>query len=251
MSLLDTLRAARPRGRKQFALLLDPDKLPPAELPERAQHAQAAGVDLLLVGGSLLTTDRAAETVLALKAHCALPVVLFPGSPLQVVPGADAVLLLSLISGRNPELLIGQHVLAAPRLQKLEQNGLEILSTGYLLVDGGRPTSASYVSGTQPLPHDKPELAAYTALAGQYLGLQALYLDAGSGAERAVSPEMVRAVRQLTTQPLFVGGGLRTPEAVAERLAAGADVAVVGTALESEPEALAAFVGAVKAGITL
>ncbi|MCB0813121.1 MAG: phosphoglycerol geranylgeranyltransferase [Flavobacteriales bacterium] len=161
------------------------------------------------------------------------PVVLFPGSPAQLSGHADALLFLSLISGRNPELLIGHHVTSAPTVKAL---GLEAIPTGYLLVDGGRMTTAHYVSQTSPIPHDKPGIAAATALAGELLGLKAIYLDTGSGAPRTVAPDMVKAVRQAVDLPIIVGGGIRSTEQAQALCEAGADMLVVGTAFEEDPE---------------
>jgi putative glycerol-1-phosphate prenyltransferase len=230
--LLDAFIADHAAGRKRFALLLDPGHITQAQLPALLEGAATDGVDYLFVGGSLASAQATDELARLARAHSNLPVVLFPGNPQQLTDAAQAVLFLSLISGRNPEYLIGQHVAAAAQLASLS---LEVLPTGYMLVDCGRPTSASYVSHTQPLPYDKPELAAYTALAGQYLGLRLLYLDGGSGALRPISQRMIRAVRQLVHTPLIVGGGLRSPEDIQQALAAGADVVVVGTALERDP----------------
>lgn len=213
-----------------MALLVDPDKTDTAHGVEAlAEAAEAAGVGFLFVGGSLIQHPSLDLLVRQLRGACSLPVVLFPGHPTHLTPEAHAVLLLSLISGRNPELLIGQHVVAAPLLHRMQ---LEVLPTGYLLVDGGRPTSAQYVSGTLPLPHDKPDLAACTALAGQYLGLQLMYADTGSGALQSLRPDMVQAMREVLSVPLIVGGGIRKPEQAEALLAAGADIFVVGTAME-------------------
>ncbi len=240
MKLLTRLQQLRQEGRKGFAVLIDPDKTDARRTRALAEAASAAGVDYLFVGGSFISADNVSEVVRTLKASCNLPVALFPGGAGQLSPEADAVLLLSLISGRNAELLIGQHVQAAPLLESMQENAqLEIIPTGYMLVESGKLTSATYMSGTLPLPADKPDLAAYTALAGQYLGLQLLYMDAGSGAQQPVSPALIRAVRHKTTVPLIVGGGLRTPETVQRALQAGADVCVIGTALENEQESIA------------
>jgi len=173
-----------------------------------------------------------------------VPVLLFPSHALHVDAAADGILLLSLISGRNPDFLIGQHVVAAPRLR---QSGLEILPTGYLLVDSGRATTASYMSGTAPLPADKPGIAAATALAGEQLGLRLTYLDGGSGALHPVPPDLIRAVRAAVSTPLIVGGGLNSGEKIQAALRAGADVVVVGNHLERNPAFLAEAVAAVEA----
>ncbi len=229
--ILDFLNQFHQAGRKAFAMLIDPDKCDPAEAERTADAARDAGVDFFLVGGSLATTEGWGDLVGVLKSS-GLPAILFPGSVQQINPEADAILFLSLISGRNPELLIGQHVVAAPLLR---QSNLEVLSTGYILVDGGRDTTVHYMSNTRPVPYDKPDIAACTALAGEYLGLRLMYLDCGSGALQAVSSAMVTAVRSEISVPLIVGGGIRSGEMAAEIWDAGADVVVVGNALEHDP----------------
>lgn len=231
----EILQQARHNGHKLFGLLVDPDRLTEPELDHLLALLQQTRVDLLLVGGSLLVDDQLDECLDRLRADTNLPLVLFPGSLLQISSKADALLLLSLISGRNPELLIGQHVTAAPYLRA---SGLELISTGYLLVDGGQPTTASYMSHTHPIPADKPEIAVCTAMAGEMLGVHCLYLDAGSGARQPVSTKMIGQVRARTEVPLIVGGGIRTPEAMLARLQAGADMVVVGNAIEKSPELL-------------
>lgn len=152
-------------------------------------------------------------------------------------------MLLSLISGRNPDLLIGQHVVAAPYLR---QSGLEVISTGYMLIDGGAPTSVGYISNTNPIPADKTDIAVCTALAGEMLGLKVLYLEAGSGAQTPVSEAMISAVRQAVQLPLIVGGGIRTPERARASLMAGADILVVGNGVERDPALLPAIAAVVK-----
>lgn len=235
-------------GEKKLAVLIDPDRQDPAVIPDLVRGAEQAGADLFLAGGSLLSRNRLDQTVAAIKGATPLPVLLFPGSALQLCPQADALLFLSLISGRNPDLLIGQHVQAAPLLREMD---LEVLPTGYMLVDGGAPTSASYISQTLPLPADKPALAVATALAGRFLGMRWLYLDAGSGARQPVSFEMIRAVKEATRLPLLVGGGIRQPEQAALAARAGADIVVVGTAVEEDPECLAGLCQAVHSALHL
>jgi phosphoglycerol geranylgeranyltransferase len=243
MSLMEKIHTARRAGRKQLAVLIDPDETEGAALDRLAAAAVEAGVDFLFVGGSLLVKDGLEACLRALRERCDIPLVLFPGSALQVSPLADGILFLSLISGRNPELLIGQHVVAAPYVKKA---GLEVLPTGYLLIDGGRPTTVSYMSQTAPIPADKPDIAATTALAGELLGLQLMYMDAGSGAKQAISPDMIRAVRKTIAAPLIVGGGIRTPEQAALAASAGADMIVVGNALEKEPGLLGSLAKALR-----
>ncbi len=220
------------RDRKLFAVLIDPDKHSPASLERAVTAASESGADLFFVGGSLLTGDHLKSTIAGIRAKSGIPIVLFPGSLLQIDGDADAILLLSMISGRNPELLIGQHVLAAPYLKA---SGLEVIPTGYLLIDGGTVTTAQYVSNTMPIPGGKGDIAACTAMAGEMLGLRLIYLDAGSGAARPVAPAMIRQVKESISVPLIVGGGIREPEQARHACQAGADVVVVGNALENDP----------------
>jgi len=232
---LTTLRNYRLVGQKAFAVLLDPDKVEQDALTNLLIQTTIHPVDFFLVGGSLVTDYVHKEVIASIRRHSKVPVILFPGNPLHIEPSADAILLLSLISGRNPEFLIGQHIIAAPLLKK---SGLEILPTGYMLVDSGTQTTVSYVSGTMPLPHDKPGVAACTAMAGEMLGLQLMYLDAGSGARRPVSPEMIAAVRSAVDVPIVVGGGINSGEKAYEALKAGADMIVVGNGIEQDPDLL-------------
>jgi phosphoglycerol geranylgeranyltransferase len=232
-AILRQLKALKAEGKKAFAILIDPDKLAPEGLPTLAAKINAAGIDFVFVGGSLLVNERIREIVPALKAALRPPLILFPGNLLQITPGADAILFLSLISGRNPDLLIGNHVIAAPLLK---QSGMEVLPTGYMLVESGRATSVNYMSNTQPIPHDKPEIAACTAMAGELLGLQLLYMDGGSGAERTITTEMISAVAGAVEIPLIVGGGIRSKKQAEAVLKAGADVIVVGNAFEVDSE---------------
>ena len=215
--------------------MLDPDKVEQDVLISLLGRTSKYPVDFFLVGGSLVTHYVHKEVIATIREHSATPVVLFPGNPLHIEPSADAVLFLSLISGRNPEFLIGQHVIAAPLLKK---SGLEILPTGYMLVDSGTQTTVSYISGTMPLPYDKPDVAACTAMAGEMLGLQLIYLDAGSGARRPVSSAMIGSVRAVVDTPLVVGGGIDTGEKAYEALKAGADMIVVGNGIEKDPDLL-------------
>lgn len=233
--VLQTWREWKAQGRKGLAVLIDPDTENVRPLLEAMRHA---GADMVLVGGSLMTKYRMETCLQEVREYTDLPVVLFPGSPLQISDKADALLFLSLISGRNAELLIGHHVASAPLLRSLS---IEVISCGYMLVDCGRSTTASYVSQTLPIPWNKPEIAAATALAGEYLGLSSLYLDGGSGADRPVSPQMIRAVRNCTQLPLIVGGGIRREDDLRKAYEAGADVVIVGTAFEEAPEMLFSF----------
>lgn len=225
-------------GRKQLAILIDPDKAEPAQLDETIRIALSSGVDFFFTGGSLLTADRMERCIAALKTQQEIPVVIFPGNTLQVHPGADAILFLSLISGRNPEMLIGKHVIAAPFVKAA---GLEVIPTGYMLIEGGKTTSVQYITHSHPIPADKAEIAACTAMAGEMLGLKMIYLEAGSGALTPVSCEMVASVRKQTAVPLIVGGGIRNPETARQLWDAGADMLVVGTAIERDPSLVTAI----------
>jgi len=233
MKILNSLVAKKDSNKKSLAVLIDPDKAEDSgSLRHLVRLANENCIDFIFVGGSLLLTAELSRIIGAIRDEVQIPVVLFPGSPLQISPGADGVLFLSLISGRNPDLLIGHHVQAAPLLKNL---GMEILPTGYMLINSGKTTSVAYVSNTIPIPDDKYSLAACTAMAGEMLGLKLLYLDAGSGAEKEISPRMINAVRKAVSLPLMVGGGINTPEKVSAAMAAGADVVIIGNALEKDP----------------
>lgn len=230
--IYDTISAGKVNAKKAFAVLIDPDKLDEATLLKTIQIAVKAKVDYLFVGGSLVVTDTLDTMVAFMKKHCDIPVVLFPGSPDQITPKADALLYLSLISGRNPELLIGQHVISAPFVK---QSGLEIIPVGYLLIDGGAPTTVSYISNTSPIPSNKNDIALCTAMAGEMLGLKLIYMDAGSGALKPIPAEMIKRVATHIQIPLVVGGGITTPEKAIENCKAGADIIVIGNAVEKDP----------------
>ncbi len=201
-------------------------------------------VDFLYMGGSLLLDHQMDACITRFKAECDIPVVLFPGSPLQVNPYADALLYLSLISGRNADLLIGQHVVSAPMVKA---SGLEVISTGYMVIDGGVPTTVSYMSGSAPIPANKPEIALCTAWAGELQGKHIIYMDAGSGAKKPISAEMIKKVSSHISIPLVVGGGITTPEKVYENAVAGANIIVVGNAIEKDPMLIRDLSAATKA----
>lgn len=229
-------------SRKKFVVLIDPDKPSDEQIIEIVEKSKDVGVDFFFVGGSLLLTDSLDHCIKLIKKHCDIPVLIFPGDSLQISKWCDGFLLLSLISGRNSEMLIGRHVVAAPYLKLY---GNEIIPTGYMLVDGGNPTSVSYMSNTTPIPHDKDAIAMCTALAGEMLGLKIIYMDAGSGAVNPISSEMISKVKNTISVPLIVGGGIRTPEKAAECAKAGADIVVIGNALEKGTERLKEFADAV------
>lgn len=230
-TIYDTILEAKANKQKCIALLIDPDDVSVEGCKELALKAEEVGVKYLFVGGSLLTTDKLESVVKVLKSTSNIPIVLFPGNNNHVTPVADGILFLSLISGRNADFLIGQQVISAP---SIKQSGLEVLPTGYILIDSGVPTTVSYMSNTKPIPADKPEIAACTALAGEMLGLKLFYLEGGSGAKNPVSIKTIEATRKAIDAPIIVGGGLNSKEKIQHAFNAGADIVVVGTAVEKD-----------------
>lgn len=229
-------------GKKSFAVLIDPDKVNAENMDQLISLSVEAKVDYFLVGGSLVISSYLDECLQLIKAQCDIPTIIFPGSPSQISKYADALLYLSLISGRNPELLIGQHVISAPQVKK---SGLEIMSTGYMVVDGGAPTTVSYISNANPLPADKNEIAVCTAMAGEMLGMKLIYMDAGSGAKKAINESMIEKVAASISVPLIVGGGIKEPEKAYRNCKAGADVIVVGNAIEKDASLIKEMAAAV------
>lgn len=230
--ILQELQDRKAKGIKSFTLLIDPDKFNQAILRRFLEINAFEKVDFIFVGGSLINGSNIHSTIGEIKKHTNRPVILFPGNSIHIDLQADAILFLSLISGRNPEFLIGQQVVAAPFLKK---SNLEILPTGYMLIESGQPTTASYMSNTIPIPHNKPDVAACTALAGEMLGLKLIYADAGSGAQKPISHAMIQLLRKTIDVPLIIGGGIQTAQKALEVLKSGADMIVLGTAIEQNP----------------
>lgn len=226
------LAEAKRLSKKKIAVLIDPDKVRKGNLDKILKSSIDAGVDYFLIGGSLIVNNMMDYTLDVIKESCEIPLILFPGNSFQINDKADAILLLSLISGRNPDLLIGHHVISAPLLKS---SNLEIISTGYILIDGGVESTVSYMSNSKPIPADKSDIAMCTAIAGEMLGLKMIYLEAGSGARHPVSTEMIEKVSSSIDVPIIVGGGLKTPERISASLDAGADLLVIGNALEKDP----------------
>jgi putative glycerol-1-phosphate prenyltransferase len=229
MSVYQTMLSTATAKGAAYCVLIDPDKIAADKLPAFVDQASASGVDAFLVGGSLIVDDSFERCIRTIKQHTNVPVVIFPGGVMQISKEADAILFLSIISGRNPEHLIGSQVLAAPIVKKI---GLEAISTAYMLVESGKTTSAEFMSNTRPLPRHKPDIAVAHALAAEILGFKMIYLEAGSGAEQSVPEEMIGAVAKHCSVPLIVGGGLRTPEDAHRKVRAGAKFIVTGTVLE-------------------
>ncbi|MCI0697713.1 geranylgeranylglyceryl/heptaprenylglyceryl phosphate synthase [candidate division KSB1 bacterium] len=226
---MDYLLQARAQRGAGYLVLIDPDKWELKQLPDIASAASENGADAILIGGSLLLTSSFDEIVKTIKKAANIPCLIFPGSNIQISRHADAILFLSLISGRNPDYLIGVQVMAAPIIRLL---GLEPIPTGYMLIESGRVTSAEFMSNSRPIPRQKNDIAQATALAAEFLGMRLAYLEAGSGADLAVTPEMVKAVSSYVSIPVIVGGGIRTPEEAEKRVKAGASFVVTGNVLE-------------------
>ncbi len=227
----DKILKAKAAGRKLFAVLIDPEKCDDPKLEQYATAVNRYRPDFVFVGGSQMQCS-VERSVLFLKQRVQIPIVLFPGNALQLTAEADAVLLLSLISGRNAEFLIGQHVKAARALKK---SSIEIVPTGYVLIDGGNATAVAQVSDTLPIAANDTEQIVATALAGEQLGLRLIYLEAGSGAQQCVDGQTIAAVRQELSVPLIVGGGIKTREQKQATFDAGSDIVVIGNALEADP----------------
>ena len=234
--ILDNIQSFSDKGYKQFALLIDPDKIGDQQDLKRLIHIAIENkVDYFFVGGSLIMGNALSACVAFIKSQTDIPVILFPGNNQYIDLQADAILYLSLVSGRNADLLIGQHVLSAPILKRSK---IEVLSTGYMLIDGGKSTSVSYMSNTNPIPYDKPDIAASTAMASELLGHKLIYLDAGSGAKMCISEKMIARVKRAIDLPLIIGGGINNVQKAKSAWKSGADIVVVGNAIEKSSELL-------------
>ncbi len=223
--------------KKLLTLLIDPENYSEQQLIQTIKTAEVAEFDFFLIGGSLVSVE-IENVILNIKKHTAKPVVIFPGSLLQISPSADGLLLLSLISGRNPEYLIGNHVIAAPYLKKMR---MDVIPTGYILIENGHTTSVEYISNTKPIPAKKHEIVTATAIAGEMLGQKLIYLESGSGASYPASYELINKVKSNISIPLIVGGGIKSKTEVENTFKAGADIVVVGNAIEKNVELLMDF----------
>ena len=241
-AIFSKLTAAKAEGHKLFAVLIDPDKVAGEQLLLTLELAEQSGADLFLVGGSTVANGQTAKTLQFIKQHSTIPMLLFPGDHQHLSDAADALLFLSMVSGRNAEYMIGQQVAAA---EWLRQHPMEVISTAYMLIDGGGEPAVKRVTQTQPIPLSDSQLAADTAFAARLMGFKATYLEAGSGAKEPVPTEMIQVVRQQITGPLFVGGGIRNENSAAATARAGADVVVVGNILEKDPTLMPTMVKAV------
>ncbi|MEE2700249.1 MAG: geranylgeranylglyceryl/heptaprenylglyceryl phosphate synthase [Bacteroidota bacterium] len=231
MNIYKKIKSDKKAAKKSFALLIDPDKQNKNQLISIIEKAEQSKTEYFFVGGSLLTNDSLDACLSTLKEHSDIPVVLFPGNAMQVNEKADGILFLSLISGRNAEMLIGKQVITAPILK---QSSLEVLPTGYMLIDSGKPTTVSYMSNTTPIPSDKNEVASCTAMAGEMLGLNLIFMDGGSGAKNPITEKMIATVSTSIDLPLIIGGGIDSGEKAIANCKAGADIIVVGNAIEKD-----------------
>lgn len=235
MKILKRLRKSFQKGKKSLAVLIDPDKLSSNDfLLDMINISKEGGIDYFFVGGSMITNNLLSSTIKFLKENTGVPVIIFPGSNMHIDLQADGILFLSLISGRNPELLIGQHVMAAPLLK---QSKLEVLPVGYMLIGNNTRTSVAYMSNTNPIPSEKYSIATSTAIAGEMLGHQIIYIDGGSGGE-LISPRMIGKIKSAINIPLIVGGGINTVQKAVSVMDSGADLIVIGNAIEKNPELL-------------
>jgi phosphoglycerol geranylgeranyltransferase len=224
------IKALLTNGQKKLAILIDPDKnSSETNLISLIEKINLLKPSFIFIGGSTVDAFDFNNCISIIKNNCKIPIVIFPGSHVQINDKADAILFLSLISGRNPDFLIGHQVEAAPILKNLD---LEVIPTAYMLIDGGKNSSVAYVSQTSPIPSDQYNIAINTAIAGELMGMQAVFLDAGSGAINPVSEKMIHGVKQNISIPLIVGGGLKSIEEVENTLTAGADIAVIGNKIE-------------------
>jgi len=234
VKLLDQLLKVKKDRGAGYLVLIDPDKQEIDRAVDLAKICSGAGVDAFLVGGSLLFDFIFDELIQGIKAHCDVPVIIFPGSTKQLSPYADAILFLSLISGRNANALIGEQVIAAPIIKSM---GLEPISTAYMFIESGNITSAQFISDTRPIPREKPEIAMAHALAGEFLGMNLVYLEAGSGAKYSVPESLISALYDYISIPIVVGGGIRTPEQARRKVEAGASFIVTGNVIEEKRDA--------------
>lgn len=236
--IITYINSAKKNGDKLLAILLDPDKILLNNLNATVKRINNSKANLIFVGGSLLFKNVLDQFVKIVKENTTLPVLLFPGSAMQITNNADGILFLQLLSGRNPEYLISNQVIAAPILK---QTDLEVISTGYLLIESGRETTASYISNTKPIPAHKPEIAMATAMAGEFIGNKLIYLDGGSGALNSVPLQMIKMVSKNVDLPIIIGGGLKTKKNIKAIYDAGATIVVIGTAFEEDTNLLETF----------
>ena len=231
MTIQDKLHSVIETKGAAYLVLIDPDNVSNERLTDFVRHCENSGADGFLVGGSLMMSDTLDNVLETISNASSLPTILFPGSVSQISSKADAILFISLISGRNAEHLIGTHVIAAPIVKRSK---IEPIATGYMLIESGRKTTAEYMSGSSPIPRNKPEIATATALAAEYLGMKFIYLEGGSGAEKSVPNEMIKMVSSNISIPIIVGGGIKDSKTAREKVENGASIVITGNFFEDE-----------------
>ena len=230
-TILNYLLSIKEEKGAGYIVLIDPDKNSEKKLEEKISKINNSGVDAIFVGGSLILDNNCERRVSIIKSLSELPVIFFPGGISQLNKYYDAMLFMSILSGRNPHYLIGEQVVAAPIVKDL---GIEVIPTGYLIVDGGNNSSVQFMSGSNPIPIEKPDILVAHALAAQYLGKKLVYLESGSGAKKSIPNKLVKAVNSYIDVPIIVGGGIRSPESAYEKVQAGASFIVTGTVIEND-----------------
>jgi putative glycerol-1-phosphate prenyltransferase len=242
MSIFSKLNSVIDEKGAAYVVLIDPDRKSDDTLESSVENANNSGVDALFVGGSLMMDMKCIDRVKRIKDASNIPVIFFPGGVGQLNSHYDAMLFMSVISGRNPHYLIGEQVIAAPMVKDI---GVETIPTGYMLMDGGAGSTVEFMSGTRPIPMNRPDISVAHALAGQYLGMKLIYLEAGSGAENSVSPDVIKVVTDALDIPVIVGGGIRNAETASEKVKAGASIVVTGTIIEENSKLMSEFADAV------
>ena len=242
MSIFTDLITAVSKKGAVYVVLIDPDRNDEDSIQDCVQKANKSGVDALFVGGSLMMDSKCSDRVKLIKSYSNIPVIFFPGGVGQLNSHYDAMLFMSVISGRNPHYLIGEQVIAAPLVKDM---GIETIPTGYILIDGGAGSTVEFMSGTRPIPMDRVDVTVAHALAGQYLGMKLIYFEAGSGANYPVSSDLIKAVNDVIDVPMIVGGGIRTPEVAAELVHSGASIIVTGTVIEDDASRMKEFSDAI------
>ncbi len=242
MSVFNDLITTVSKKGAAYVVLIDPDRNDEDSIQDRVQKANISGVDALFVGGSLMMDSKCVDRVKLIKSYSNIPVIFFPGGVGQLNPYYDAMLFMSVISGRNPHYLIGEQVISAPLVKDMD---IETIPTGYILIDGGAGSTVEFMSGTRPIPMDRVDVTVAHALAGQYLGMKLIYLEAGSGAKYPVSSSLIGAVNDMIDVPLVVGGGIKTPEVAAEHVQSGASIIVTGTVIEDDASRMKEFSDAI------
>ena len=242
MSVFSQLNSVIDEKGAAYVVLIDPDRKNENLLESRVESANESGVDALFVGGSLMMDMKCKERVKRIKDVSNIPVIFFPGGVGQLNAYYDAMLFMSVISGRNPHYLIGEQAIAAPIVKDI---GMETIPTGYILMDGGAGSTVEFMSGTRPIPMNRSDIAVAHALAGQYLGMKLIYLEAGSGAKEPVGNNVVEAVTETLDIPVIVGGGIRNAETASEKVIAGASIIVTGTVIEENSSLMSELADAI------